>query len=253
MNQNRSKPPDDKIHAWLLHSRPFRETSLLLDFFSLERGRFSAIARGVRAAKNPRRALLQPFTPLSLGVAGKTDLLTLKAVDADGPALLLSGAALFSALYVNELMTRLLSGVEPEPLLFAHYENTLHALQSGGDVEVALRLFELQLLDVLGYGVDFAHDAEHGAAVEAQAHYYWHGESGLVRQHDTAATTSREHPLYGGAELLAIAQRDFSQVATRRAAKALLRQLLGKHLGERELASRALFRPAKAEWRRASR
>jgi DNA repair protein RecO (recombination protein O) len=241
-----SKQPDDKIHAWLLHSRPFRETSLLLDFFSLERGRFSAIARGVRSAKSPKRALLQPFTPLSLSVAGKTDLLTLKSVDADGPALLLAGTALFSALYVNELVTRLLGGVETEPALFAHYEDTLRALLAGHDVEVVLRLFELQLLDTLGYGVDFTHDAEHGEPVEADARYYLHAESGLVRQHAIDATASREHQLYDGAELLAIAQRDFSQPATRRVAKFLMRQLLGRHLGERELASRELFRPLSA-------
>jgi DNA repair protein RecO (recombination protein O) len=239
------RQPDDKIHAWLLHSRPFRETSLLLDFFSLERGRFSAIARGVRSAKSNKRALLQPFTPLNLAVAGKTDLLTLKSVDADGPALLLTGAALFSALYVNELVTRLLSGVEAEPALFALYQDTLCALQEGSDVEVALRLFELQLLDTLGYGVDFAHDAEHGAAVEAGARYYLHPESGLVRQHAVDSAASREHQLYGGAELLAIARRDFSASQTRRAAKLLLRQLLGRHLGERELASRELFRSSR--------
>jgi DNA repair protein RecO len=237
-----SKQPDDKIRAWLLHSRPFRETSLLLDCFSLERGRFSAIARGVRNAKSPKRALLQPFVPLSVSVVGKTDLLTLKQVEADGPALMLSGTALFSALYVNELLTRLVHGVEAEPDLFHHYEHTLRALERNDDVEATLRNFELQLLDTLGYGIDFMHDAEHGEPIEAEAHYYLHPDTGLVRQFALEGS-SREQQLYGGAELLAIARRDFTEPATRRTAKRLMRQLLARHLGERELASRELFRP----------
>jgi DNA repair protein RecO (recombination protein O) len=237
-----SKRPDDKLHTWLLHSRPFRETSLLLDCFSRERGRFSAIARGVRGAKSHKRALLQPFTPLSFSVAGRGELVTLKDAEASGPALPLCGTALFAALYLNELLTRLLHGAEVEEDLFTHYETTLRALLIEGDIEAALRRFELHLLDTLGYGVDFTQDAEHGAAVEAEARYYLHPDAGFVRQQASEDAQNREQRLYGGAELLAIARDDFSAPATRRAAKLILRQLLSRHLGERELASRELFR-----------
>lgn len=241
-----SRQPDDKISAWLLHSRPFRETSVLLDFFSLERGRFSAIARGVRSAKSQKRALLQPFIPLSVSVVGKTDLLTLRHVEAEGPALRLLGPALFSALYVNELLTRLVHGAESDAALFEQYEHTLRALEQQAALEVTLRNFELQLLDALGYGIDFTHDAEHGEPVEAEGLYYLHPDAGLVRQFRTSNSPSDEQRLYPGNALLAIAERDFSDTATRAIAKRLLRQLLGRHLGERELASRALFRSVRS-------
>jgi len=235
------KQPADKLRAWLLHSRPFRETSLLLDFFSAERGRFSAVARGVRSARGNRRALLQPFIPLSVSVVGRTELVTLKEIEAAGPALPLAGEALFSALYVNELLVRLLSGHEAEPYLFQLYETTLGGLLDS-EREVSLRLFELQLLDSLGYGVDLSVEAEHGAALDPELRYYLQPQAGLVRWHSgDEMAGSLEAPLFMGGDLLAIALRDFSLPSTRRVAKLLLRQWLGHHLGGKPLKSRELF------------
>lgn len=229
--------------AWLLHSRPFRDTSLLLDFLTPDHGRISAIARGARGPRSRTRALLQPFQPLSISVAGRSELLSLRLVEARGSARPLIGERLFSALYINELMVRLLPVHESETELFDTYGQVLNELAGTAELEPLLRSFELQLLDTLGYGLQFSHDADNGEAIVAELWYYLREDSGFVRQlqmqdqlHQSTAVQ-----LYPGAELLLIAAHDFGATSTRKYAKRLLRQVLQQHLSERPLASRELF------------
>lgn len=229
--------------AWLLHSRPFRDTSLLLDFLTPDHGRVSAIARGARGPKSRTRALLQPFQPLSISVAGRSELLNLRLVEPRGPARPLLGERLFSALYINELMVRLLPGHESEADLFETYGQILLDLAGPAELEPLLRSFELQLLDTLGYGLQFAHEADNSEAIAGEGWYYLREDSGFVRQlqvqdpqHQSSAVQ-----LYPGAELLLIAAQNFSAASTRKYAKRLLRQVLQQHLSERPLASRELF------------
>jgi DNA repair protein RecO (recombination protein O) len=232
----------DRQPAWLLHSRPFRDTSLLLDFLTVE-GRVSALARGARSAKSTTRALLQPFQPLLVSLAGRSELLNLRQAEASGPARPLTGERLFSALYVNELLVRLLRGQESEAELFNAYGEVLRELASGAELEPVLRCFELQLLDTLGYGLQFSHEAETGEVLTDEGWYYLHADSGFVRQSQGQLTqASASHALYPGAELRKIAARDFAAGSTRRIAKRLLRQVLQQHMSERPLTSRELFR-----------
>lgn len=227
--------------AWLLHSRPFRDTSLLLDFLTRDSGRISALARGARkAGKGGKSGLLQPFTPLQVALAGRHDLKTLSAVDALGPALVLRGERLFSGLYLNELLVRLLQGHDADAELYAAYEDSLQALWQGAEeVEPVLRRFELRLLEALGYGVDFTQDAESGEALRADGWYYFHPESGFTAVADPGAAPGLHY--CEGALLLRIAAQDFSDAAVRRLAKRLLRSMLRQLLGERPLQSRLLF------------
>ncbi len=234
--------PIDKQAAWLLHSRPFRDTSVLLDFLTPELGRVSAIARGARGPRSRHKALLQPFQPLLISLYGRTELLNLRDVEATGPGVVLAGERLFSALYVNELMTRLLRGHEGEATLFSLYSTVLAGLGAGADLEPLLRDFELRVLDALGFGLQFSHEAESGEALAADAWYYLHQDSGFVR-HTNASEAQRDstQQLYQGHELHRIAARDFSASSTRACAKRLLRQVLQHHMSERPLTSRELF------------
>ena len=236
-----AKLPADKLHAWLLHSRPFRENSLLLDFLTLERGRFSAISRGARGSKSVKKAILQPFTALHISVVGKGELQTLKDVEAPNPGMSLTGEALFAAMYVNELVVKLLSGHESEPELFTTYTNTLHALATGSELEIVLRRFELALLDSLGYALNLHFEAEEGCEILPEGQYYLQPDLGFIRLQGDFQAGSTAHVLFPGADLLAIAEDDFAEISTRRFAKILMRQLLAHHLGEKTLSSRALF------------
>src|SRR4029079_13195722 len=114
--------------AFILHHRPFRETSVLLDVFSEEHGRISLVAKGVRTHRSKLKALLQPFVPLLASWQGKNELMNLVSVEANGPPFQLCGDCLLSGFYVNELLVRLLQKQDPHPRLFSYYVSTLHAL-----------------------------------------------------------------------------------------------------------------------------
>ena len=234
--------PAELHYCWLLHARPYRDTSLILDLFTQAQGRVSAIARGVRAQGKGRaiskRSLLQPFIPLQVSLAGRGELRTLGVVEALGAGIPLVGERLLSALYVNELLVRLLPLHENEMQIFSSYGGLLQALAGNDELEPLLRLFELQLLDVLGYGLQLTHDAASGESIRSGIWYQLQQEGGFICQPMDVSDT---RALYEGEALIAMAQRDFSSLATRRTAKRLLRTVLQQHLGSRELASRALF------------
>jgi DNA repair protein RecO (recombination protein O) len=230
--------------GWLLHSRPYRDTSMLLDFFTDESGRVSAIARGIRNPKAKNKALLQPFIPLYISLSGRGELQNLRQVEARGTALFLRGESLFSALYVNELMVRLVAGHEKDKELFGAYSSVLQELSTGADIEPLLRLFELRLLENLGYGLQLSHEADSDNPVVAEGWYYLQTDGGFVRQLQVAQLNvdPAVNNLYAGAELQNISRADFSHPNTRKVAKRLLRLVLQQHLSERPLGSRDLFK-----------
>lgn len=236
---------DALLQCWLLHARAYRETSLLLELFTRDQGRQSALARGVRSGggkrgANYKRSLLQPFIPLQVSLAGRGELRTVAQLEAAGPAMLLQGERLLSALYINELLVRLLPVHVHEEQVFDDYGRLLQSLAGHEELEPLLRNFELSLLDALGYGLQFDHDAQSGEPLQPEAWYHLHDGGGFVRQLGTA-TSGSETTLYRGDELLAIGQRDFSRELQRKTAKRLLRTVLQQHLGKRELQSRSLF------------
>jgi DNA repair protein RecO (recombination protein O) len=230
--------------GWLLHSRPYRDTSMLLDFFTEESGRVSAIAKGIRNPKAKNKALLQPFVPLYISLSGRGELQNLRQVEARSPALFLKGESLFSALYVNELMVRLVAGHETDKELFGAYSLVLQELSAGADIEPLLRSFELRLLENLGYGLQLSHEADSDNPVVSDGWYYLQSDGGFVRQLQVAEdyVGTAKDKLYAGTELQNIARADFSQATTRKVAKHLLRFVLQQHLSERPLGSRELFK-----------
>lgn len=218
----------DTEYFRVLHARPFRNSSLIVELLSRRHGRVGAVARGGR-----RNTLLQPFIPLEGVLRGRGELLTLTGVEAAGTAAALRGRALYCGLYLNELLVRLLHRHDPHPELLDEYERTLEALEQAQQPEdLLLRRFEFTLLEILGYGFDLEHDI-HGSRVREQQSYRLDPEQGLVPDAEG----------FSGAHLLALARGE-AQAPARRAGRELMRQALAPHLGDRPLASRELFRQA---------
>ncbi|MGL4860839.1 MAG: DNA repair protein RecO [Enterobacteriaceae bacterium] len=222
--------------AFILHGRPFSETSLLLDVFSEEQGRIKLLAKGARARRSRTRGCLQPFIPLLLRWSGRGEVKTLRNAEAISLALPLSGISLYSALYVNELLARVLERETRHSPLFFAYLHCLQALAAGPHPEIPLRLFELSLLHQLGYGIDFLHCAGSGEPVVDSMTYRYRAEKGFI------ASLIRDSQSFTGRELRALAQREFPDAGTLKAAKRFTRMALRPYLGGKPLKSRELFR-----------
>lgn len=223
--------------AYILHARPYRETSQLLEVIGRQHGRQGLIARGARGPKARWRALLQPFRPLHLSWSGRGTLYTLRNAEPAAPSAPLQGRRLLSAYYLNELLLRFTTRGEPHPELFAHYTAALAGLADADNAEVPLRRFELALLTESGYGLDADRDALHGAPIDPEQRYAYQPERGaLPVQRD-----GDEQVVLTGASLQAIAAGSFHGADDLRLAKRLLRQLLDHHLGHRPLQTRRVF------------
>ena len=227
--------------AWLLHSRPFRDTSLLLDFLTCDYGRVTVIGKGVRTANSRLKGVLQLFMPLQISFSGKSELKTLTQAELLSTCTLLRGQQLFSALYMNELLVRLVHSHEADPSLFHIYQDTLAAIRAGEPLEPLLRRFEVNLLESIGYGLVFDADLESGRPVENEGMYQLQGDSGFVRVLGIAEQSGHDPRLYPGSVLLAISQDDYSAPETLAYAKRLMRSTLSLHLGDKPLRSRQLF------------
>lgn len=224
------------LPAYVLHVRPYRDTSLLVDLFSESLGRFTAVARGARQRKSRVRSLLNPFVRLLVSLQGKTDLKLITHVEAVEPGHYLTGEHLYSGLYLNEILTRLLPEQDAHPELFVIYQQSLIQLQQALPLEPVLRNFELALLTELGYAPDMNVTADTGQLIEADDNYCFEPLRGFL-----LATAAKTNPILSGKAILEMAARDFSAVETRQTAKYLCRQMLALLLGSKPLKSRDLF------------
>jgi len=217
--------------GFILHQRPYRETSVLLDAFTLDYGRIALIAKGVRKPHAKLRAILQPFQPLLFTFQGKGELMLLNTAELNGTPNRLLGDCLLSGFYLNEVLMRLLPKSDPHARLYDRYQQTLSALQG---VEVAnqkaLRLFEKTLLEELGYGLQLGH-------VRADCYYRFHPESGFTLC-DTLTLSSN---VFTGKNLLAFSSEQLEDEMILRDAKRLMRLALLSLLDEQPLNSRKLF------------
>ncbi len=224
--------------AWVLHTRPYRDTSLLVEALSEECGRVGLVARGVRGGRGRWRGLLQPLQPLLLSWSGRGELGTIAGCEPAAPAVPLRDEALLSALYMNEVLLRVLQRSDPQPAIFQIYGDTLAALSGAGGA-VALRLFEKRLLDALGWGAAYDFAADDGAPVDPARRYGFTADRGVL------ATTPGDLEVAGDA-LLALAREDFADPLVMGDARRVLRAALAPHLGERPLETRSLLK----EWRK---
>jgi DNA repair protein RecO (recombination protein O) len=222
--------------AFVLHTHSYRETSLIVDFFTLEQGRLSAVARGARGPK--KKVALQPFTPLLISLAGARELKTLTSYEFDQGSIHLSGDNLLMGMYVNELLVRLLGRFDPMVQLFDSYKGLVNLLAKKQKIaEEVLRRFELNLLADLGYGIVFDYEVSTGTAISAEKSYRYNLEDGFLPvPHETRSDNG-----FQGKDLLAIGLGDFSRPSTRMTAKKIVRSALRPLLGDRPLNSRELF------------
>ena len=227
--------------AYVLHRRPYRETSFLVDVFTPDDGRFTVVAKGVRKARSNLQGLLQSFTPLTISWQGNGELVTLTHTEMRGELKRLHGDCLFAGFYLNELLMILLQKWDPHPALFQWYEKTLTLLQADVLEEKYLRSFERRLLEELGYGL-LPKMAVNAPAMILTDHYYRYvPEDGLVTV-GACVNESLQHPhLFAGHLLLNIANENWQDSETLSAAKRLMRLILTPMLGNRSLHSRKLF------------
>jgi DNA repair protein RecO (recombination protein O) len=237
----------DGQRAYILHTHPYSETSLVLDVFSREHGRLPLLARGARRPRSALRGMLQGFQPLELGWFGGGEVRTLAKAEWLGGMPLLGGTALMLGYYLNELLLKLLPRDDAHPLLFDAYERTLTTLSGkpGSTAaalkpSVGLRWFEKRLLGEIGWGLLLERDALSGAALEADGRYVYRIERGPV-------AVVRDDPddpqglVVHGKTLLDLAADDYSDDRTLFEARALMRMLINHHLSGQSLQSRRVF------------
>lgn len=216
--------------CYVLHGRAYKESSALVDLFTPQ-GRLRAVLRNARGKSG---SLARPFVGLEVTLRGRGELKSVSRLEAAGPAFFLQANALFSGLYLNELLMRLLAADDPQPDLFQLYASTLQALAGGRPLEPLLRAFEWRLLGELGYGFSLEQDVD-GAPIQAAQSYRFDPEQGLQGVHDL------QPGCFSGLELQAMAQADWQFPGALAAAKRLMRQAMAPHLGGRPLVSRELF------------
>ncbi|WP_426664104.1 DNA repair protein RecO [Rhodanobacter aciditrophus] len=220
----------DQQPAYVLHARPYRETSLLLECLTRDHGRLGVVARGVRGERAKlRRAQLEPFQPLALDLLLRGELATLAAAETVGMPLRLAGDQGLAGLYLNELVVRLTARQDAHPALFDAYAQTLARLAAGESASWTLRRFERDLLEAIGYGLQLRHEAGGEEALQAQAHYRYDVEQGALRCGAGTAHAVR------GADLLALAEDRMPDREGVAALRRLMRDVIRYHLGGGEL------------------
>ena len=238
--------------AYVLHTYPYRETSLILQAWTEKHGRMGLVAKGARRPKSAMRSLLVPFQPLVIDWFGRGELRTLKTAEPEAPATPLGGQALLSAFYLNELLLKLTTRDDPHEGLFRAYDEAVTALRSitrsGGTIEPVLRRFELALLREIGYALELTREAGTHAPIVAEREYLYVVERGAVpapAQQTTAAGSggARVDAIrLRGLTLLDLERGRFDDPTTIAQAKALMRLLIHHSLDGQELATRTMVR-----------
>lgn len=227
--------------AYILHHRPFRDTSQILEVLSRDHGRLSLMSRGSRAAKSRLKSILQPFTPLILNWSGKGEMPTLTGAEPQAvKAMHLTGKALPSAFYINELIIKLLHKHDVYEDIYYLYESVVQLLAEKHEIEPVLRLYEKQLLEALGFGLNLANNADTGNRIlvdKEYAYYLEHGPIELSSVKDEAYIIK-----LSGKSLLDLDSNNLNSEQSLRDAKRLMRTVLNFYLDGKPIKSRELFR-----------
>jgi len=231
--------------AWVLGRRAYRDSSLLVDLLTAENGRMSAVEKGAHRKQRggSYASLMQPFCPILVGLGGKAELKYLSSAENAGVALSLPGERLFSGLYMNELLVRLLPKFDAVPQLFATYGSSLLALSDNSDAELTLRRFELALFEELGYEIQW-HKDDLGQEISHDRNYLFAHDRGFV---ETAEGVTEE--VLTGANLMALNAWHRSSTPltnhARQSLKRVMRQAVDYRLDGRPLK----VREALSQWR----
>ena len=220
--------------AYILHQRPYRDSSVIVEILSAEYGRLGLLAKGARRERSRMHGLLQPFSSLILSWQGKGELKTLTDVEPARKIASLSGRCLMSGFYINELLMRLLPRYDAHPELFGHYEQTLQALVISQNAEIALRRFECAMLDELGYGLNFYTEVT-GEEIDVTAVYRYEIERGPVRITKGSDTQRETGIIISGRTLLELGQGCLQEASLLREAKLMMRAILAHYIGDKPL------------------
>lgn len=223
--------------GFVLHHRPFKNSSQIIDCLTSRHGRVSLVANGSRRAKTGQRALLQPFAPLRLSWLRRSELGRLTGVEMDGAAFGLCGDALLGGFYVNELLMRLVERGDHSDEIFSCYSNCLSELHAGRRIARSIRLFELSFLRALGYGLGLERDALTGEPLRTESRYTFVFERGLTRIDSPSSAD-----VFEGGHLISLREQLLDDPGSLRSAKRLLALVLNAYLGERPLRSRSVLK-----------
>jgi DNA repair protein RecO (recombination protein O) len=232
--------------AFVLHSYPYRETSLIVEAFTASYGRVAMVARGAKRPRSEMRGLLNAFQPLLLSWAGAAELKTLLSAEWRGGMPLPRGAALLCGFYLNELLLKLLPREDPHPALWSQYESALLALtehSAPAEQAATLRRFELKLLAELGYAMPLTHEQDTGAPIDPTERYHYAFDRGPRRR---MAEPAAHWPIVRGETLLALANESYPDPQTAAEAKRLMRSVLDHYLEERRIFSRRVVQDLQA-------
>ena len=224
----------DHEPGYVLHTYPYKETSLIVEAFTRRHGRVALLARGARRPRSAMRGVLLAFYPLRLGWSGSADLATLFSAEWAGGLPALAGRALMCGFYLNELILRLLPREDPHEALFDTYGEALARLAAGDPFPALLRSFEKRLLAERGYAPVFDRDAQSGAPIEPTGSYVYEPDRGPVR-------SSHGDLVISGRTLLDLAADDYSRSETRDEARYLMRALIGQRLHGQVLHTRSVL------------
>jgi len=222
--------------AFVLHSYPYSETSLIVDVFARDYGRIPVMAKGAKRPHSKLRGVLQTFQPLSVSWSGKGEMRTLIEAEWVGGLLPVEKSALLCGFYLNELLVKLLARDDPHPGLFDHYVATLNQLAHDEPAPIILRKFERALLKESGVVGDFTQCVLTNEAVVPERIYVIDPERGPRPAH-----ASDVWPKVSGKTLLDMEQEDYADPVTQTQSKFLMRFLLGHHLGTASLNTRQIL------------
>lgn len=242
MDNRATRRRADHESGFVLHTHPYKETSLIVEAFSRRYGRVALLARGARRPRSAMRGVLLSFHPLRLSWSASGELGTLIAVEWAAGLRSLEGLGLMCGFYLNELLLRLLPREDPHEGLFDAYAGSLVRLSAGSPHAAVLRAFERRMLAELGYAPVLERDAATGMAIEPERRYAYEPDRGPV------AVTGREgrpgagsDVVVSGRTLLDLARDEYERAETRDEARALLRALIAHRLGGQTLHTRTVL------------
>ncbi|MCG2583392.1 DNA repair protein RecO [Massilia sp. TS11] len=222
--------------GFVLHSYPYKETSLIVEMFTRDHGRIGLVAKGAKRPHSRLRGVLQTFQPLNTSWSGKAELRTLIDAEWVGGLLPLEKTALLCGFYLNELLVKLVARDDPHPALFDHYVSTLNQLAHGEPAQIVLRKFERALLKETGVAADLTRCTSTRAPVAPECWYVVDPERG-----PRPAEAGDNWPRVEGRTLLAMEAEDYAAAATQQQSKQLMRFLLAHHLGGAPLNTRQIL------------
>jgi DNA repair protein RecO (recombination protein O) len=238
----------DDARAFILHSYPYSESSLIVDAFTRSHGRLPLLARGARRPRSPQRGVLLGFQPVMLGWSGRGEVRTLIRAEWMGGVPRLNGEAMLCGFYLNELVMNMLAREDAHEQLFDDYAQAIERLALQEAPEPVLRWFEKRLLAEAGYALVLDREGDSGRSIDPGASYTYDPERGPISVNGHVSPGRRDASraddalVVSGAGLLALAADRYDDVTNLAEAKLVMRTLIQYRLEHRRIRSREMLK-----------